>query len=303
MVTSRETLEKIKQIIEKHYAKLTIGLLGKTVFTPEELKRLKADGVDVTNKESFLELVYMHNFINNPRNPETTPTSTEDMEAQQSEQGIKPTGDANEYAVESLNLTTRQYIDKIKGEITTRIQSIIRENNDKYKFNALQNLERDAITDDLVKESSIGRVKQLLRDTAKDGNRDWQRVALTEISNAIGIGSVDRIVTDNRDRDLEEVVVYRVIVQDSVTCKYCRKFYGDVGEIPKLYKLSTLLGNGSNYGKNQQDWSPVVGATHPNTRTSQIIELKPGFKVTPGGAQTYIGLSKWNDWVFEHLKA
>lgn len=300
MVLSREVIEKIRKIIERNYSQFTISMLGKSVFSKEEIKQMEAAGLDVTNKDSFLSMVYYHNFINNPVNA-NSPTSVEDMKAQQSQDGVKPTGEANDYTVGNLNDKAKQYIDKLKTDVVTRIEGFIRDNNDAYKFDALQNLNRDEALDNLVKESSLGRVKQKLRDSAKDANRDWQRVALTEMSNAIGIGSVDRIVTDNRTADLDDIYVYRVIVGDALTCKYCRKFYGDVGQAPKLYRLSTLLANGSNYGLKTESWKPVSGATHPNTRTSQVIELKPGFAVRPGGSVTYIGLAKWADYIHEVL--
>lgn len=300
MVLSRETLEKIREIIEKHYTQFSISMLGRASFTAKELAQMEAAGIDTSNPDSFLAMCYYHNFINNPPGP-NAPTSVEDMKAQQSQRGIKPTGEANDYTVESLNDKAKQYIDKLKTDVVTRIEGFIRDNNDAYKFDALANLDRDAALDELMKESSLGRVKQKLRDSSKDANRDWQRVALTEMSNAIGIGSVDRIVTDNRGADLDEVYVYRVIVGDALTCKYCRRFYGDVGEPPKLYRLSTLLANGSNYGLKTESWKPVSGATHPNTRTSQVIELKPGFAVRPGGSVTYIGLAKWRDYIHEVL--
>lgn len=300
MVVSRETLQKIRDVIEKNYAKLTISVLGKKVFSPKELKALRDLGVDTSNPDSLLSIVYNHNFINNPRK-DTSPTSVEDMEAQQSEPGIKPEGEANEYTVQNLNDKTRQLIDKLKMDVVTRIEGFIRDNNDQYKMDALQNLDRSSLADELVKESTLGRVKQKLRDSSKDATRDWMRVALTEMSNAIGIGSVDRIVTDNRGSDLDEVYVYRVIVGDALTCKFCRHFYGDVGEAPKVYRLSTLLSNGSNYGRKSDQLMPVVGATHPNTRTSPVIELKPGFQVLPGGRVTYIGMSKWEDYIHEVL--
>jgi hypothetical protein len=149
----------------------------------------------------------------------------------------------------------------------------------------------------LVKESTLSKLKQKLRDTTQDVNRDWLRVATTVMSETIGNGSVDRIVTDNRDKDAGEVYVYRIVVNDAALCKYCRRFYMDEDGSPKVYKLSTLLGNGSNFGKKKDSWLPVVGATHPNERCSQVIELKPGWKVLPGGKQTYIGLEKWNDYI------
>lgn len=300
MVVSKETLEKIREIITKHYNRLTISVLGRSVFSPKELKDMEAAGIDTSKKESLLAMVYYHNFINNPVGP-NSPISVEDMKAQQSQSGIKPEGEANDYTVQNINDKTKQLIDKLKMEVVTRIEGFIRDNNDEYKFNALQNLDRPDIMDDLVKESSLGKVKQKLRDSSKDALRDWNRVALTEMSNAIGIGSVDRIVTDNRGADLDDIYVYRIIVGDALTCKYCRRFYGDVGNAPKVYRLSTLLSNGSNYGLKTDGWKPVAGATHPNTRTSQVIELKPGFEVRPGGSVTYITLAKWGDYIHEVL--
>lgn len=302
MVISESRLQKIREIIDKHYSRLILSVLGNSKLTPNQLAQLKNAGFDTKNNESLMGLIYYHNFINNPIDT-NSPTSVEDMKSQQSVVGMKPQGLANDFSVENIDATTRQHIEKMKLDVATRLENIIRQNNTNYKFNALQNLDRTDVADQLVKESSLGRVKQQLRDTSKDATRDWQRVALTEMSNAIGAGSVDRIVTDNRDKDPDEVYVYRVIVGDALTCKWCRRFYGDVGEAPKIYKLSTLLSNGSNFGKKRDQWAPVVGATHPNTRTSQIIELKPGFKVLPGGKVTYIGMEKWPDYIVDALSA
>lgn len=299
MVTSRATIEKIRKIIEKHYAMMTVSVLGAQVFSGDELRKLEEAGIDTSNRESMLAAVYYHNFINNPLS-KLSPQNLKEMRMQQNHPGMKPESAATKYSVESINDRTKQFIDKLKADVSTRLENIIRENNDQYKFNALNDPERTSIADDLMKESSLGKVKQRLRDSSKDGNRDWQRVALTEMSNAIGIGSVDRIAQDNAGADLEDIYVYRVIVGDALTCKFCRRFYGDVGDAPKLYRLSTLLANGSNYGPSSS-WKPVVGATHPNTRTSQIIELRPGYAVLPGGSVTYIGLSKWRDYIKETI--
>lgn len=301
MVTSQKIIDIIKKIVGKHHNRLIIGMLGKGILNKPQLQELKDAGYNTSNTESLFSAIYYHNFINNPVDVHS-PTSVGDMKNQQSVTGLIPQGEANDYSVDSVNQNVKQLIDKMQTDVSARIEGIIRQNNDKFKFGALQNLERSDMADILVKESSLGKVKQLLRDSSKDANRDWQRVALTEMSNAIGIGSVDRIVTDNRDNDLDEVYVYRIIVGDSVTCKYCRRFYGDVGEAPKLYKLTTLLNNGSNYGLKTDSWKPVIGATHPNTRTSQIIELKPGFMIESGGSVTYIGLEKWKDYIADKLE-
>lgn len=299
MVTSKATLEKIREIINKHYNRLIVSVLGSKALNLEQLKQLQQLGYDVTNSNSLMEIIYNHNFIN-PVGKPGAPTSLPDMQAQQKVTGIKPVGEAHDYTITSIEDATKQYIEKLKMDVSTRIEGIIRQNNDQYKLNALQNIDRSFEADQLVKESSLGKVRQMLRDTAKEGNRDWQRVAVTEMGNAIGVASVDRIVGENKDKNLNEVFVYRIPVNDSKTCKYCRRFYNEEDSY-KLYRLSTLLGNGTNYGRKTDQWLPVIGSTHPNSRTSQIIELPPGWIIGSGGKLKYIGLDKWSNYIHEKL--
>lgn len=301
MVTKKATIEKIREIIGKHYARLAVSVLGRDALSEKELKELEAQGIDTSNKDSLLSLVYNHNFINHPVD-DISPKSVEDMKSQQSVQGLTPKGEAHEYTLENINDKTKQYIEKLKLDMMTKVEAIIRENNDSYKMDALQNLDRQDVLDELMKESSLGKLKQKLKDTSGEGSRDWLRVAITEMSNAIGIASVDRIVSDNRDSDLDEVYVFRITVKDAKTCKWCRRFYDDDDGSPKLYRLSSLLANGSNYGKKTDEWQAVIGATHPNERCSQVNELKPGFALTPDGKPNYIGLDKWKDYVLQKLQ-
>ena len=300
MVTSQEVIEKIRRIIDKHYNRLVVSVLGKSELSKIEIAKLKEDGYDVSNIDSLLELVYNHNFIN-PVNTPNSPTSVEDMKIQQRVAGIIPIGESHRYTISALNENTKQLIEKQKLDIASRIEGIIRQNNNNYKLNALQNLDRTDFADQLVKESSLGKIKQKLRDTSGDATRDWNRVALTEMGDAIGIASVDRIVSHNVDKDLKEVYVYRIPVNDSKTCKYCRRFYNSDNSAYKIYRLASLLANGSNYGKKPDQWTPVIGSTHPNSRTSQLIEIPPGWKITTGGRLTYIGLDKWKQYIMDNL--
>lgn len=295
MVSSKETMAKIKKIIEKRYKTLAISLLGRDAFTKEELKEMEKLGVDVSTRASLLELAYHHNFIN-PQGGEG-PISTEDMKNQQSNATIKPRGPVHTYAEQHSNEMMKASIDKMKQDVITRLLSIVNDNNQNHKFDVLKNPGREENMEKRVKESTVFKLKQKLRDTSGDANRDWLRVAITEISNTIGAGSVDRIVKENPSKAADEIYVYRIVTNDAALCKYCRNFYQDSDDSPKVYRLSTLLANGSNYGKRAADWLPVTGATHPNERCSQVIEIKRGWKVLPGGKQTYIGSEKWNEYI------
>lgn len=295
MVTSRAVTELIKKIIDRRYKSLVISLLGREAFTKAELNELEKHGIDTSNKTSMMELIYNHNFLN-PLGT-SAPTSIEDMKNQQSNQQAKPKGKESNFAVEHANEVMKAAIEKLKQDVTTRLLGMIQENNQNFKYNALQNHGRAEEVENLVKESTLSKLKQKLRDSSRDTNRDWLRVATTEMSNVIGNGSVDRIATENKDKDPDEVYVYRIVVNDAALCKWCRRFYLDDDGSPKVYRLSTLLGNGTNMGRKRDSWEPVVGATHPNERCSQVIELKRGWKVLPGGRQTYIGPDKWNEYI------
>lgn len=301
MVTSKATLEKIKKIIEKNYKTITISMLGKKVFTPSEIKQLKDFGIDTDAKDSYLEMVYYHNYLNSIDDP-NKPNSLEELKAQQSREEILPKGEAHDYAIETLNENAKQLIEKLEADFTTKVSNIIRANNDNYKANALQNLDRSDSADELVKEATLPKVKREINELRDSAVSDWKRVTLTEMNNAIGAGSVDRIVVQNPEKDLNDIFVYRIPVNDAKTCIFCKKFYLDPNDgTYKIYKLSQLLNNGSNYGKKQNAWLPVIGSTHPNTRTSQIIELRPGWKLVSGGAQTFIGLEEWQKYIAEKL--
>lgn len=298
MVVSKKTIERIRKLVDLQYKSFALSLLGRKHIPQEILRDLSQAGIDINKTDSLPELVYVHNYLNKLGNQ--GPNSIEDMLTQQS--GSKPEGQAHDASIEHLSASLLHLLEKHKTDMISRIESLIRDGNSDYVFNALQNLTRPADFDKEVKEKTLGQIKRDLRDLSEDANRNWERVAVTEISNAIGRGSVDRLVVENREKSLDEVYVYRIVVRDSALCKYCRKFYLDADGTPKLYKLSTLLNNGSNYGKRAAEWLPVVLATHPNERCSPVIELKPGWKVSAGGTVTYIGMEKWSEYIASKIQ-
>lgn len=276
--------KKIQDIIKKHYSNIAIGIIGSGAFTKDELESLKKQGVNTSNKFSLLDIIYKHNFMNpDGKGPKTIESAIK--------QQVFERPQINKNVVDSLNETMKLFIEKLQVDTQSRIENIIRDTNDINNLFKLADTSKT--TQDLIQE---------LKATMPAATKDWQRVVLTEVSNAIGLGSVDKIVSENNGQNLDEVYVYRIPVNDSITCKWCRKFYNGYQNVPKLYRLSSLLANGSNYGKSKEQWLPVVGATHPNTRTSPIIELKPGFILIPGGGQTFVGNEKASTWIKENLE-
>lgn len=298
MIISKSALEKIRRIIDKNYRSLMVNILGARVFSEEELARLKDLGLDVEDKDSLLSLIYYNNVLNDLSST-IGPTSISEMLAQQKD---RPEGEAHSAAEEHINENFKQLLEKAKASSQAGIEGIIREYNLSYRNNALQNLERPDELDKLVMQSSVGGLKQALRDYSHDAERDWDRVAITETANAVGMGSVDRVVINNRDKDLGEVYVYRIPVNDAALCKFCRRFYLDGDQSPAVYRMSTLLNNGTNYGRKKDEWKPVATATHPHDRESGILELRPGWKVLPEGRLEFIGQNAWEDYIKDKVR-
>jgi len=274
-VIKNDTINRIRNLIDKKYAKLSIMVLGRENVTESQRSlQPKMDG------EPILEKVYYHNYLNE-ENAKGAPKNVAEMISQQSMAGALPLGEAHTISVNYLNSNLLQLIEKHKAEVTSRLIGIIRDSNNRYKNNALTDLDRPEQMDSLVKQSTVQQLKRKLRDYTHDANRNWNRIAVTEISNAVGMGSADHIIAQNKDsKDAEDIYTYRINPNDGATCKYCRAFYIDFDGSPKVYRMSTILNNGSNYGVKAPSWKPVAGATHPNCFTEKNVKVlsKNGWK-------------------------
>jgi len=300
MVISKEALAKIKKIIDKNYNNLLLTLIGTKALSEEDLDILRQAGVEVKDDaKSILDLIYYNNVLNGIRN-DSAPKNISEMKKQQT---TVPIEESHSFALEHINESFVHATEKLKMDVKSRIEGLIRDNNMSFRSLILQNPGQIESVTQLIKESTLGGLKQRLRDFSGDVNRNWERIAITETANAVGLGSADRVISMNKNKSLEEVYVYRIPVNDSALCKFCRKFYLDDDQSPALYRMSTLLNNGTNYGKKTTDWSPVIQATHPNDRESGIIELRPGWKVGPGGKVEFIGEAAWSEYINKKLRS
>jgi hypothetical protein len=276
MLLTNAQIKKIKQIIENGYK--SIGL-----------QILKGDD------KSLLELAYGQAFLNPDQKG---PKTIKEIKAQQKNLAkLLPTSSIYKEGLEALNSNFEELIEKHKSENIGKFVNLLNNANLRGRNEALQNVTDPGVLTKKMESDIKSQLKQQLRDITGDSNRSFERVVTTELSNSIGLGSVDRISKDNEDKKLTEVYVYRIAIQDAATCAACKRLYIDKDGSPKVYKLSEVLSNGSNYGRTGSDLKAVSGATHPNERCSGWLEVKPGFKVLKDGSQTYMGLKDWSGYI------
>ena len=301
MKLTKKQLQKIVDIIENRYNSLLVALDGKDILGPKQLKELKDAGIDTSNTDSILEIIYKYNYLNTSLDKDR-PKTLKAIKKQQETTKIPINPKAMALTLDKSRESIKSIVEDKKNKTHRAMLTAL---NEEREANMADNL-KSIVNKESIKEAfeaeSIDQIKRKLRASSSEANRDWGRVASTESSEIVGAASANKIAEANPDKDWDDIYVYRIIVEDAATCQWCKKFYQDSDGTPKIYKFTTLLANGSNYGKKKAAWLPVFGATHPNTRTSQIIEIRPGWSLKAGGNQEFIGNEAWAKYIKEKMK-
>lgn len=113
-----------------------------------------------------------------------------------------------------------------------------------------------------------------LRNITRDTKQDWDMVVKTELINHKNEGIADAIIQGKSPYSNEGLKTKVFKRPSRGACKHCTSLYlEDDMKTPKLFLLSDLVANGTNYGKKTADWKPVVGVTHPHCQC--MIEVMP----------------------------
>lgn len=136
-----------------------------------------------------------------------------------------------------------------------------------------------------------------VRTAVNNLRRDWLRVAHTELHNVSEEAKAVVMADGHSDGDPR---VFKRVHEDA--CAYCKLLYlRPGGAVPRVFRLSTLLGNGTNVGRragkpsrrgrSRTEWRAVVGAVHPFCRCSMHV-LPDGMGFDARGGLVYVGVAK-----------
>lgn len=246
-------LRQIKKIVEEHMEvlmELTVGdaksseKLVKQLNLPKEL----ADLITSSYKYGKLNI--------------TQGKSLSDMAPAQVTQFIKKLtlSPRQKKSIEYLKAKTQATISSLTSKIVTGVVNTVL-NDQIGMYQAIKQVVPGAIT----QHQDRYQVIQQLRDMTGDWERDWHRVAHTEMWDAKVQGEANAIA-DNESplsqKGTETLVFKR---PGPLACNKCKQLYLEKdGITPKVFKLSDMQALGTNYGLKQANWKPVVGTVHPN---------------------------------------
>ena len=119
----------------------------------------------------------------------------------------------------------------------------------------------DEILDGVVEQRSVKKITANIANQMENWGRDWGRIVETEHQDVFNVGRATYFMSEDDDP-----LVYFDVFPGA--CKHCIRLFltAGIGSKPKVFKLSTLLANGTNYGVKAQNWKATIHPVHPFCR-------------------------------------
>lgn len=129
----------------------------------------------------------------------------------------------------------------------------------------------DEILDGVVEQRSVKKITANIANQMENWGRDWGRIVETEHQDVFNVGRATYFMSEDDDP-----LVYFDVFPGA--CKHCIRLFltAGIGSKPKVFKLSTLLANGTNYGVKAQNWKATIHPVHPfcfNSTSTKIFTV------------------------------
>lgn len=274
MALTPSQIRQIKKVIEEHMNVIMELTIGDTKVSPETLKKLgvpKSVSNLITDSYKYGKLTTVMNKNLSKMSPQEVNDMLKKLKVSSRQQR----------SMEYLKAKTQLSIDNLTQRMTSAvITSALQNQLDMY--HAIGQVVPEAVK----KNTDRYKVVQQLRDLTQDWERDWHRVAHSEMWDAKVQGEANAII-DNESpisKKGEDTMVFKRPAPNA--CNKCKQLYLEAdGITPKLFKITELQANGSNYGKKQADWKPTLGILHPNCMCPLSV-MPDGYKFDSSGQLT-----------------
>ena len=251
---NRQQIDELLQIISRSNLFYLAKQFGTGILTEQDKKILESYGINLKSLgvNGKVDEAFAFGLLAGVLGEEGVKNMNySDLKNWMNSDKYLPLNQEEENAVEALK--NRAYFDikSLSNKVEKDVQNIVIENDKEYN-----RLIKEAAKKGLQTRKSNKQIASDMMKKTQDWARDFDRIADYVTHEAYDHGkaaSIKRIHGDN-------ALVYK-IVQDGA-CSSCTSLYLN-GKKPKIFKLSELLSNGSNIGKKQREWKPVIGATHP----------------------------------------
>lgn len=274
MALTSSQIRQIKKVIEEHMNVIMELTIGDTKVSPETLKKI---GVP-KSVSNLIADSYKYGKLTTVMNKNLSKMSPQEVNDMLKKLTVSS---RQQRSMEYLKAKTQLSIDNLTQRMTSSvITSALQNQLDMYQ--AIGQVVPEAVK----KNTDRYKVVQQLRDLTQDWERDWHRVAHSEMWDAKVQGEANAIM-DNESpvsKKGKDTMVFKRPAPNA--CNKCKQLYLESdGITPKLFRITELQANGSNYGKKQADWKPTLGILHPNCMCPLSV-MPDGYKFDSSGQLT-----------------
>lgn len=182
-------------------------------------------------------------------------------------EGAPPDKEVVDHLVDNVNDFLDAYQAKAKVQVAHKVQSF------------LNDAKAQGIKTDF--ETVLG---GQLAEVFANTKADVKRLIDTEATSARNLGTLEGITKVNASLDIDDPVVFFVVVRDQHLCSECKRLHlMDDETTPRLWKLSEV---GHGYHK-RGDENPKISGLHPNCRCT-MATMMPGYGFDSSGMVDYI---------------
>lgn len=278
MIFTTEQISNILRTIQFQYISFISENIGVGILSEEERSLLKDFGIDVetiskvhrwTPIDQSFHLGRLVQILGQKNISKLT--YNDFLKYLQKGQFI-PLSSFEKYALKYSKQKTYSYLKKLEVQSTSDVSTILYD-SERLTREKYEGIISRSVSRAIKERDSVTSIVSEIGTRTQDWQRNLLRIAETELQSCFQQGICQQILRESGPK----ATVFKEVYPGA--CKYCIKFYltDGIGSQPREFKLSDLIANGSNIGRKQADWLPVVDATHPFCRCN-LLKLEDNYE-------------------------
>lgn len=275
MIFSPAEIRALNSILERTHLVYLGSQLGTDVLSPSEIKTLKLNGIDVRHLPNIGKVDVAFRFgllAHSLGKAKATNMSFNELKNFITSGDFVPLSEVEQFALRTIK--HRAYSD-IKG-LETRVikgvgETIIQKS--KTQRQRYEKVIKEEAAKSIRNNRTVAQMASEIGHRTQDWARDLDRIADYVLHEAFDTGKAFSVQRQHG----EDAEVYKEVYPGA--CKHCQRLYltNGIGSKPIVFKLSTLVSNGSNVGRKVDEWKAVIGPTHPWCRC-ELENVPPGYQ-------------------------
>ena len=249
---TKEQLKKLEKVIRQRFLALQWEMFGERALTVSEIKELKQVGLLRPTVRNFTGDAYTLGKIAGLMDRSVAAGLTYEQAMKQASKLLPGLTKVEIAAIDWASEHAGQYITGLSDDMVKEVRAATARSSG-AAIRAVQ----DEVADAIRNRKTISELKTALFDAIDNREKDWTRVAFTEMNESIQRG-VAHEIRDSSPLGGDQLVFKRPAPD---ACKHCNRAYLESDGTPKVFKISEL--SETNIGRKAIDWEPTIGSIHP----------------------------------------